>query len=82
MKSLHTKGPWMTVYDAVTQTWEIDQGHPNGTRAQIRVAKSQNQSFEEQEANARLIAAAPAMYDMLLAVGDIVNNILNRAGIV
>ncbi len=54
---------WTTEYDGVTQTWEINQGYPIGTNAGIRIRRTEGQSINDQEANARLIAAAPDLLE-------------------
>lgn len=61
----YTKGPWETTYDAVTQSWEINQGYPHGINAGIRIRKATNQSINEQKGNAFLIASAPDLYEAL-----------------
>lgn len=81
---MHTKGPWDYIYDGVTQSWEIDQGYPNGINARIRIYKAPNQSIDEQGYNAALIAAAPELLEALEAtiiplqrLGDFIGNIDN-----
>lgn len=83
----HTPGPWATVYDSVVQTWDIHPAEINLCGSFARVWKAPHQSISEQEANARLIAAAPIMLEALQKIaawefdimGDCVKDATNVA---
>lgn len=67
METKHTQGKWVAVYSSAhtnTQTFEIRMDNP---------------TFEEKEANAKLIESAPEMLGALIkAKHDIMNYISNK----
>lgn len=85
----HTRGPWRWVYDEDEPGHVISMAtaivKPGAFESQHRIeyshslypqggSKAQRRQFAEAEANARLIAAAPEMYDfiaMIAAPGEI-----------
>jgi len=63
-----TPGPWHSFeqcsYSATKGLFEIDANHPSGNRQTVAVTPFAGDGHELW-ANARLIAAAPAMYEVL-----------------
>ena len=69
----HTPGPWHAFeqcsYSATKGLFEIDANHPSGNRQTIAVTPFAGDGHELW-ANARLIAAAPEMFEVLSELLD------------
>ncbi len=73
----HTPGPWHAFeqcsYSATKGLFEIDANHPSGNRQTIAVTPFAGDGHELW-ANARLIAAAPDMYEAMKAILAVIND--------
>ena len=71
-KSEHTPGPWRLVrlasrFDARVHSYGVAYGRV-GNR--LAIVDGEGNSYDANEANARLIAAAPTMYDYVSAKAE------------
>lgn len=67
MNTKHTPGPWHTDGKLESQTCITAKKHESGADPIIaRIFDSSHVLLSEQEANARLITAAPFMYERLV----------------
>lgn len=75
----HTLGPWHAFEQNASNPnskglFEIDANHPSGNRQTVAVTPYKGDGTEL-HANARLIAAAPEMYEMLCDLSKVVENL-------
>lgn len=61
----HTPGPWIILLSPKWETRYIQQENKTGSAAIIATIPSSSRSDDEQDANMRLIAASPTMYDYI-----------------
>ena len=71
-KAKFTPGPWRTGINA--QTWVVADNGTEPTRLICR-AQPKDVGAEQAAANARLIAAAPAMYEALKECREVLYNV-------
>jgi hypothetical protein len=74
MTTKHTPGPWILAGESGTYA---PVAAPHGTLAAVRYLGSSPERVREEQANARLIAAAPDMLAALQEVRDAILDILN-----
>ncbi len=61
----HTAGPWKIKWNHRAGYYDIDPNDGHGKIARINIRYSKTDNLTENKANARLIAAAPTMLEVL-----------------
>lgn len=75
----HTPGPWRLAFNNAADGWTVEAGHNDyiGHTAAFTPRPGSNErtlSRDEAEANARLIASAPALLDALREIAEMAEN--------
>lgn len=80
LETKYVRGPWYVEYDKVDKSYVIKTSPTNPIDVGIRISKGEDQSINEQKANANLVANAPFMYDSLLSIARIAINLETYKG--
>ena len=72
MKAQHTPGPWEVLGAHIVTSYQDERSEHKNKRAYICKTTYANDGTmdDEQQANARLIAAAPSMFEALTTIRD------------
>ena len=70
MTTQHTPGPWVISPDSITTVMEVGPLKRFIAHATDLSVKCSSKEYDERDANARLIAAAPELYELLIEAMD------------